>query len=143
MEKYKFRINGKPYEVEVDSVSGDEAKVRVNGEEYSVEIESSDADEAASREVSAATVSAGINTKPSPSSKATGATVEVTSPLPGVIVEIKVTEGQSVKAGECVAVLEAMKMENEIEATASGTVTAICAAKGDSVPEGAVIIRIG
>ena len=67
----------------------------------------------------------------------------VTAPLPGVILDIKVKVGDVVKAGQTVAVLEAMKMENEIEATASGTVTAVNAGKGDSVLEGAAIITIG
>ncbi len=138
MEKYSLKINGNPYEVEIGSYSGSEATVSVNGEEYTVQIAQDEAEDAArTAEKPAAAPKATESAKP-----ATGG-VEVTAPLPGVIVEIKVAEGQSVKAGECVAVLEAMKMENEIEATASGTVTAICAAKGDSVPEGAVIIRIG
>ena len=67
----------------------------------------------------------------------------VTAPLPGVILDIKVKVGDAVKAGQTVAVLEAMKMENEIESTASGTVTAVNAGKGDSVLEGAAIITIG
>ena len=60
-----------------------------------------------------------------------------------VILDIKVKVGDAVKAGQTVAVLEAMKMENEIESTASGTVTAVNAGKGDSVLEGAAIITIG
>ncbi len=67
----------------------------------------------------------------------------VTAPLPGVIVDMKVKVGDSVKAGQTVAVLEAMKMENEIEAPVGGTVTAVNAAKGDSVLEGAAIVTIG
>ena len=66
----------------------------------------------------------------------------VTSPLPGVIIEVSVKEGQTVKAGQKVAVLEAMKMENEIQAPADGTVTAILVNKGDSVLEGAEIVKI-
>ena len=66
----------------------------------------------------------------------------VTSPLPGVIIEVSVKEGQAVKAGQKVAVIEAMKMENEIQATVDGTVTAILVNKGDSVLEGADIVRI-
>ena len=67
----------------------------------------------------------------------------MTSPLPGVIIAVKVNVGDSVKAGQEVAVLEAMKMENSIEATQDGTVTAIHVAKGDSVLEGAAIVTIG
>ena len=68
---------------------------------------------------------------------------QVTSPLPGVIIAVKVNVGDSVKAGQEVAVLEAMKMENSIEAVQDGTVTAIHVVKGDSILEGAAIVTIG
>ena len=67
----------------------------------------------------------------------------VTSPLPGVILEVSVKVGDAVKRGQKVMVLEAMKMENVIEATADGTVTAIKVEKGDSVLEGAPLVIIG
>ena len=67
----------------------------------------------------------------------------VTSPLPGVIIAVKVNVGDAVKAGQVVAILEAMKMENEIQAESDGTVTAVNVAKGDSVLEGAAIVTIG
>ncbi|MBO8479210.1 MAG: biotin/lipoyl-binding protein, partial [Bacteroidetes bacterium] len=78
-----------------------------------------------------------------PAPAASGAGKAVTSPLPGVIVEISVKVGDSVKAGQQVAVLEAMKMENAIEADHAGTVTAIHVNKGDSVLEGVPIVTIG
>ena len=82
-------------------------------------------------------------TTPAPKAAApAGAGKPVTSPLPGVIIEVSVKEGQTVKAGQKVAVLEAMKMENEIQAPADGTVTAILVNKGDSVLEGAEIVKI-
>ncbi len=64
------------------------------------------------------------------------------SPLPGVIIDVNVNVGDAVKAGQQVAVLEAMKMENSIEASQAGTVTAVHVSKGDSVLEGAPIITI-
>ncbi|MBO6220803.1 MAG: biotin/lipoyl-binding protein, partial [Bacteroidales bacterium] len=75
--------------------------------------------------------------------KASGTGKAVTSPLPGVIIEVSVKEGQAVKAGQKIAVIEAMKMENEIKADVDGTVTAILVNKGDSVLEGAEIVKIG
>ena len=78
-----------------------------------------------------------------PAPAAAGPGKPVTSPLPGVIVEISVKVGDSVKAGQQVAVLEAMKMENAIEADHAGTVTAIHVNKGDSVLEGVPIVTIG
>ena len=80
--------------------------------------------------------------KAAPAAKPAGAGKAVTSPLPGVIIEVSVKEGQAVKAGQKVAVIEAMKMENEIQAETDGTVTAVLVSKGDSVLEGAEIVKI-
>ena len=85
---------------------------------------------------------AAANNNQAPASKPAGAGKAVTSPLPGVIIEVSVKEGQAVKAGQKVAVIEAMKMENEIQASADGTVTAVLVNKGDSVLEGAEIVKI-
>ena len=78
---------------------------------------------------------------PAPASTGTGK--PVLSPLPGVILELKVNVGDQVKAGQTVAVLEAMKMENNINAECDGTVTAIKVNKGDNIPEGSEILLIG
>ena len=67
----------------------------------------------------------------------------MTSPLPGVIIAVKVNAGDTVKAGQVVAILEAMKMENEIQAEQDGVITSVNVAKGDSVLEGATIVTIG
>ena len=75
--------------------------------------------------------------------KAAGEGTAVVSPLPGVIIEVSVKEGQAVKKGQKVAVIEAMKMENEIPALADGTVTSIKVSKGDSILEGDTIVTIG
>jgi biotin carboxyl carrier protein len=72
-----------------------------------------------------------------------GEGAKVTAPLPGTITEVKVTVGQAVKAGETVIILEAMKMQNNIEAENSGTVTSILVGQGDAVMEGATLITIG
>lgn len=157
MGKYNFRINGHDYQVDVNSVEGGIADVTVNGTDYKVEL--ADAVPAPAQQAvrpAPQTVSTGAPavtpqaTAPAPqaaqtatSSAPQGKGEVVTAPLPGVILDIKVKVGDAVKAGQTVAVLEAMKMENEIESTASGTVTAVNAGKGDSVLEGAAIITIG
>lgn len=159
MGKYNFRINGHDYQVDVNSVEGGIADVTVNGTDYKVEL--TDAVPAPAQQAvrpAPQTVSTGAPAV-TPASRATGQAPQaaqtatasapqgkgevVTAPLPGVILDIKVKVGDAVKAGQTVAVLEAMKMENEIESTASGTVTAVNAGKGDSVLEGAAIITIG
>ena len=66
----------------------------------------------------------------------------ISAPLPGIIIEVKVKAGDVIKAGQVVAVLEAMKMENDIQAEFDGTVTAVNVNQGDSVLEGAVIVVI-
>lgn len=146
MKTYKFRINGNEYNVEINSVEGNLADVTVNGAAYKVEMENAPATPAAP----AATTNpaaqarqdapAAAPAKPAPAPA--GAGKAITSPLPGVIIEVSVKEGQAVKAGQKVAVIEAMKMENEIQASSDGTVTAVLVNKGDSVLEGTEIVKI-
>ena len=143
MKTYKFKINGKDYEVAINSVEGKNASVTVNGAEYQVELENAPAAApAAPAAAPAPAVQAQASAAPAAKPAAAGPGKKVTSPLPGVIIEVSVKEGQAVKAGQKVAVIEAMKMENEIAAESDGTVTAIHVAKGDSVLEGADIVTI-
>lgn len=146
MKTYKFKINGNEYNVDINSVEGSIAEVTVNGASYTVEMENAPVapaqavPTAAPAPVQAAAPAA--QAAPAPAAKPAGAGQAVTSPLPGVIIEVSVKEGQAVKAGQKVAVIEAMKMENEIQAPADGTVTAVLVNKGDSVLEGAEIVKI-
>lgn len=145
MKTYKFKINGNEYNVAINSVEGKNASVTVNGTAYQVELEEAPAAAPVPAPVSApvAVAAPAAAPAPAPAPAAAGAGKAVTSPLPGVIIAVKVNVGDTVKAGQEVAVLEAMKMENSIEATHDGTVTAINVAKGDSVLEGAPIVTIG
>ena len=144
MKQYKFKINGNEYKVAINSVERKNASVTVNGTPYNVELEESAAATPVSAPVQAAPAPAPVQqAAPAPApAPAAGAGKAVTSPLPGVIIAVKVNVGDTVKAGQEVAVLEAMKMENSIEADCAGTVTAIHVAKGDSVLEGASIVTI-
>ena len=146
MKTYKFKINGKDYEVAINSVEGKNASVTVNGADYQVELENAPAAPVAPAAAAAPAVQAAPSAAPAapaaPAAKPAGPGKKVVSPLPGVIIEVSVKEGQAVKAGQKVAVIEAMKMENEISAESDGTVTAIHVAKGDSVLEGADIVTI-
>ncbi len=145
MKTYRFKINGNGYEVAINSVEGQTASVTVNGTPYTVELENAPAAPVQAVPVQAAPAQAAPVQAPAaaPAPAASGAGKAVTSPLPGVIIAVKVNVGDAVKAGQEVAVLEAMKMENSIEATHDGTVTAIHVAKGDSVLEGAPVVTIG
>lgn len=143
MKAYKFKINGKEYEVAVNGIEGKIADVTVNGVNYSVELENEvpAAPVAPAAPAQAAAPAAAPVAPAAP--KAAGAGKAIVSPLPGVIISVDVKEGAAVKRGQKVAVIEAMKMENEILAEFDGTVTAIHVSKGDSVLEGANIVTIG
>jgi biotin carboxyl carrier protein len=143
MKEYKFKINGNDYQVAINSIEGNIADVTVNGTPYKVEMENAPAAApvAAPAPAAAPAAAAPAPAAPAPAAPA-GAGTDINSPLPGVIIEVSVKEGQAVKAGQKVAVLEAMKMENDIQAEKDGTVTAIHVHKGDSVLEGAKIVTI-
>ena len=146
MKEYKFKINGKDYAVQIGEADGKNLTVNVNGADYQVELENVPvvaAQAAGSSAAASAQKSAAADTAPAAAAKPSGAGQTIKSPLPGIIISIDVKEGQAVTRGQKVAVIEAMKMENDILAESDGTVTAIHAAKGDSVLEGADIVTIG
>ena len=146
MKEYKIKINGNDYNVAIDEAEGNTAKVEVNGTPFSVEFERPIAKPKAVSQVkrpapaAAAPVAAPV-AKPAAVSAAGGNVIS--SPLPGVVLSINKQVGDAVKKGETVLVLEAMKMENAIEATCDGTIKEIKVQKGDSVLEGAALIVIG
>lgn len=137
MAQYKFKINGKEYNVSIGAAEGKNLTVNVNGADYQVELENAPAAAPVAAPVAAPKADA-----PAAAPKPAGAGVTVKSPLPGIIISVDVKEGQAVKRGQKVAVIEAMKMENDILAEADGTITAIHTRKGDSVLEGADIVTI-
>ena len=147
MKEYKFKINGNEYNVAINSIEGKNADVTVNGVSYSVELENAPAAApvaapvaAAPKAAAAPVAAAAAPATPKAAAPAGGKAIK--SPLPGVILSIDVKEGQAVKRGQKIAVLEAMKMENEILSEFDGTVSAIHVAKGDSVLEGANVVTI-
>ncbi len=145
MKEYKLKINGNDYDVTINDIEDSTAKVEVNGMPFTVEFEKPLTKVApAPKKAAAPKATAAPEVKVSkPAPAATGNGTVVTSPLPGVILEVSCKEGDTVKTGQKIMVLEAMKMENVIEATADGTITSIKANKGDSVLEGAELVVIG
>ncbi|WP_337578438.1 biotin/lipoyl-containing protein [Prevotellamassilia timonensis] len=153
MKQYKYTINGAQFDVTIDSIVGSKAKVEVNGIPFEVEMQGSSLVEEALPTVSTETAAAPAAPTAAPAAEPAapaaaaksgpGAGTPVKAPLPGVVTKILVKEGQGVKKGETVLVLEAMKMENNITAEADGTVTGICVSAGDSVMEGTTLITIG
>ena len=159
MKKYQYKVQGVDYEVEIVEVEGKIARVNVNG--ITFEIEMQKPINAAKHPVLAATKkttssvtapvapaaavqSVAVQTQPiQQPSAAAGAGTPVKAPLPGTINAINVKVGDKVAVGDVVIVLEAMKMQNNIEAENAGTVTSILVNQGDSVMEGAVMLTIG
>lgn len=161
MKEYKYKINGNEYSVAIIDLEGNTAAVEVNGVSYKVDILTEGftaaparpaAKPAAPAAPAAPAPAAAKPAAPQPIAPAAAPTAEpapagkgtaVQSPLPGVILDIKVAVGDTVKAGQTVAILEAMKMENSINAECDGVITAIKVAKGDNILEGSDIVIIG
>ena len=133
MKEYKYKINGNLYKVTIGNVEDNIADVEVNGTHYKVEMEKAPQQPATTPAAQTTQVS-----KPAAAPSKSG----VKSPLPGVILEIKVNVGDAVKKGQTVVILEAMKMENSINADKDGKVTAINVKPGDSVLEGTDLVII-
>lgn len=114
MRKFNISVNGKSYEVDVEEVGG----------------------------VSTPAPAPVQTAAPAPKAAPVAGAKQVTAPMPGTIVSVKVNVGDKVEAGTLVAVLEAMKMENEIFAGVDGTVAGISVSAGDSVNSGDVIVSV-
>ncbi len=121
MKRYTITVNGTPYDVTVDEAG-------------------------ASAPVAAPAAPAAKPAAPAPAVKpaVSGAvgSIKVEAPMPGTILDVKTSVGASVKSGDVLCILEAMKMENDIVAPADGTVASIAANKGDSVEAGQIIVTL-
>lgn len=152
MKQYKYTINGTQFDVTIDSINGSQAKVEVNGIPFEVTMHGSSlveedlptvSTEGAAAPAAPAAASAAEPAAAPAAKGAAGAGTPVKAPLPGVVTKVLVQNGQAVKKGETVLVLEAMKMENNINAECDGAITGICVAPGDSVKEGTTLLTIG
>ncbi len=152
MNKYQYKVKGVDYEVEIAEVEGNIAKVNVNGIPFEVELQkpiNAAKHPSMNRPKVEAPKPAQTAAAPQPTPQPTAPTVNtgagspVKAPLPGTINEIKVQVGQQVNVGDTVLVLEAMKMQNNIESEYSGKVTSIAVKQGETVMEGTVLLTIG
>lgn len=142
MKTYKMKINGKDYEVAVKDMNGQNVEVEVNGAQYTVELAVAPKAEKPKPVVprpAAPAAAPSAAPAPRPAAGAAGATK---SPLPGTVLTVNVTVGQTVKASDVAIVLEAMKMENNISCGKDGVVKAVYVQKGDNVLEGADLLLI-
>ncbi|MGN0090296.1 MAG: biotin/lipoyl-containing protein [Alloprevotella sp.] len=151
MRTYSYNVNGAQYDVTIESIQGQVAKVNVNGVAFDVEMLGAPITEgdlpaaapaAAPAATTAAPAAAPATPTAAPAKGAAGAGTPVKAPLPGVVTKVLVANGQAVKKGDTVVVLEAMKMENNITAECDGTVSGVCCAAGDSVMEGTTLVTI-
>jgi biotin carboxyl carrier protein len=143
MKSFKYTINGNVYKVHINSVVEDIAEVEVNGTPFKVKMEKPTKKQVVTikRAAQAPTTATGepVVSRPA-ASTAQGA---VRSPLPGIILEVKCKTGDTVKRGQTIIILEAMKMENNINADRDGVIKEIKVNKGDSVLESAELVVIG
>ena len=159
MAKYEYKVKGVDYVVEIQDIEGNIANVTVNGIPFEVEmkqpvkagkqkvklsderrVKSEEFNSSSATNASSATnESSALITKPA---AAAASGKPVVAPLPGTINEIKVKVGDKVNAGDTVVVLEAMKMQNNIDAETSGTIASINVNKGDAVMEGDTLVTI-
>lgn len=150
MKNYNLKINDNEYKVQLDKLDHNSktARVIVNGTEYIVEVDGVKPMPTSKPQVSKATYNASTPTAApaapvaAPKAAAAGG-AKIASPLPGTVLSINVAVGDSVAVGQTVAVLEAMKMENNISADRAGVVKEICVNKGASVQEGDALIILG
>lgn len=141
MKKYKFKINGQTYEVEIGEFEGNNATVAVNGTSYAVEIQGED-----KKTKTPVLARKPVVNKPGEGdikkSEDTGKVYKVNSPLPGTIKKINITVGATVKAGDCLMIMEAMKMDNNVMAEKGGVVKAIRVKEGDSILQGDTLVEL-
>ena len=137
MRKFKITVDGKVYEVEVEEVGENKASEGAVSAPQPVVTKV--------KEEPVKPKPAKVSNSPAPSKVPTAAVAgeEVVAPMPGKVLQLKVSEGDSVKEGDTLLILEAMKMENEIIANASGSIKKIIAAVNDMVDTGDVLMVIG
>jgi glutaconyl-CoA/methylmalonyl-CoA decarboxylase subunit gamma len=153
MSEYVFTINQKEYHAELTEFGDDQAVVTINGTAYQVGLKQLGRSRVATTAVTRSTPqpapAAAAPAAPKPtaskapvSAAASEAATVIRAPLPGRIIDIKLREGDAVKAGQTVMVMEAMKMENQIQATCDGRIRKIFVNKTDNVAEGDNLVEI-
>jgi len=143
MAKYEVSIDGQQYSVEIIRDDGRLALLKVDDQEYEVEainVSAAPASGASPAEGAAPAASAASS---SPQGAVGAGGLEVRAPMPGLVLQVMATVGQRVKDGDALIRLEAMKMENDIQSHAEGTVKEIRVAQGDEVQEGEVLLVLG
>jgi len=149
MYQHLLRIAGREYQAEVKELTPERALVLVDGKEYAVDLvrlgRRRPLAEAVRPAAAPAATAAAVPPAAPTASRSPGATrVEgaITAPMPGLVLALKVKEGESVQAGQALLVMEAMKMESAVTAPYSGTVARLYVREGDSVSEGDLLVDL-
>ncbi len=146
MSRYVLSIGGRDYRAEVVELGPERARVVVDGTEYTVDLVEIGRREAAPLPAAPAAAAGGAATPvrptPPPRAKELLTGEGAVAPLPGLVLSVKVKEGEVVRAGQPVVVMEAMKMENTVPAPYNGTVGKVLAKEGDHVGEGDLLVVI-
>lgn len=138
MKTYKLTINGDRYEARIMEYSGTHARININGAEYLIQIE----DDSMIQVPKLPEQEKAVPMAPNFSSGFDGKGGDLRAPIPGVIVNIQVKEGDKVKKGQTVIIIEAMKMQSEIAAPVDGTITKILVKERAPVQEGDLLMQL-
>ncbi len=141
MATHRFKIEGKDFEVKVGTRTGSHVGVTVNGKSYDVEVESQSGVAPAPSPAAAAPAPPPVAAAPAAAPVAGGAG-DVHAPISGVVLSVEVKVGDKVEPRSKVLVLEAMKMENEIFAAATGTISKVHVQPQQEVREGDLLVSI-
>lgn len=146
MHEYVVRIGGREYRAEMKELTPEHAVVGVDGKEYHVDLVQLGRRAPAASPVAPLRVgpsaAAPVAAPPGVRAAALAGDGAITAPMPGLVVAIKVKEGEKVQAGQALLVMEAMKMENAVTAPFTGTVARVFVREGDSIGEGDRLVEL-
>lgn len=145
MPEYRITVNDKTYSVNVGRIEDDTVEVKLGERSYTVAIEAPAGKSKKTPKLARGNAIPDASSSPDRTSPPGGVSGkgDILAPLPGAILKVLVAVGDQVAEGQTVVVMEAMKMENEIEATVAGKVSKIAVKEGDTILENALILSIG
>ncbi|NLR92624.1 MULTISPECIES: biotin/lipoyl-containing protein [Flammeovirga] len=138
MKKYKFKVNGNNYAVHITNVEGQAIELEVNGTPYTVQMEK----EVKSSKTPQLVRSSAPRTAAPKAITRSAKKSNIVAPLPGTVVSLNVKEGDTVKQGDLLMTMEAMKMENNVLSETDGTIGVIKVQEGQSVLQGEVLVEM-
>lgn len=145
MKELKLEINGKEYSVAIEEFGSTHAVIAVDGKKYTVGLKDLGEElkiETVQKSGAVQKISSAPVPSSAPAAQSHGGGHEVLAPLPGLILNVLVKLGDSVKAGQKIMIMEAMKMENDINATKDGKIAVINVQNGSNISEGDILATI-